>query len=841
MLAGNQLHLIDSQMPHQLAFFLALYCPFSPTFNICSGMFNNAFKTAWQNLRRHTSYVVINAMGLSIGIASCLLIFLLIQYETSFDNFHAGKERIYRMVSATKTRDGIDYSKASAVPAADALRLDYPQLEHVARIYARDNQQLTVLKDQADATQKKFKENVFFAEPDFFALFNFPFLAGDPATALSATNTAVITQEIAEKYFGNWHNALGKLIKYNNAADKVCRVTGILTNTPSNTNFPLQVVLSFKTAEGEDGATGWGGQDGSLNTFLMLPENISVKQFDNNLVSFVKKHAPAEYANHGYILQPLDDMHYNSRFGTYGGSTFSKSLITALGLMGVFLLLIGCVNFINLATAQAVNRSKEVGIRKVLGSSKKQLIIQFLCETLLITLASVLLAMAFAIISLPVLNNLLRIELVLQPSLALAAFLCSIIIIVTLLSGIYPAVVLSGFNPIKVLKNKLSTNMTGGLSLRRVLVVFQFSVAQALIIGTLIVVSQMNFFQNASMGFDKEAIVMVTLPNDSGRLVKTDALKTQLLQQAGVKSVSVSTFSPMDNASWDGDFKFDNAAVKAGFNPDFKWADADYFTTFDIQFIAGRPYYPADTVNGFVVNEMMVKKLGFKSPDAILGKRINIFDGNIVAPVVGVVKDFNGSSLKTAMKPLALGSWKQVYRLVNIKLAPQQAKQTLATIEKLWSKAYPDYVYEYQFLDDKIANFYRQEKQLSQLYTMMAGIAIFISCLGLFGFVSFMAAQRTKEVGIRKVLGASVISIIYLFSKEFTLLIGVAFLIASPLAWLFMHKWLQHYAYRIDIGVGIFLLTILMAEIFAWLTVGYQAIRAALANPVKSLRRMSDG
>jgi putative ABC transport system permease protein len=818
-----------------MAFFLALLaCSCCSTLNFSPTMLKNYLKTAWQNLRSHKSYAAINTIGLAAGITACLLIFLLIQYETSFDNFHKNKDRIYRVVAATKTPNGMNYSKASAFPVAEALRIDYPQLEHVARIYGRDNQQITLLNDKSNAPQKKFKENVFFAEPEFFDIFNFPFLAGDSKTALSELNTAVLTQETAEKYFGDWHTAIGKFIKYDK--DRVCKVTGVLKNIPSNTDFPLQVVLSFTTSEGEDISTDWVGQDGSLTTFLVLPKNMSSRQFDTDLKTFVKKYTPAEYANHGYILQPLSNIHYQSEFGTYRGSTFSKALITALSLIGLFLLIIACINFINLATAQAVNRSKEVGIRKVLGSSKKQLIIQFLSETFLITLASVVIAIVFAFIALPVLNNLLRISLDIQLSFPLIAFLFSIIIVVTFLSGFYPAIVLSGFSPIKVLKSKFTSKTAGGLSMRRVLIVFQFTVAQTFIIGTLIVVSQMSFFQNASMGFDKDAIVIVPLANDSARVSKADALKIQLLQQSGIKDVSISSFSPMDQASWDGEFKFDNAVKKSGFNPDFKWADADYFKTYNIQFIAGRPYYPADTINGFVVNALMVKKLGFKNPEDILGKKINIFDGNIVAPVVGVVKNFNGGSMKEEMKPIVLGSWKMVYRSINIKIQPQTAKQTLAAIERLWNNTYPDFIYEYQFLDDKIASFYKRENQLSQLFKICAGIAIFISCLGLYGFVSFMAVQRTKEVGIRKVLGASVVSIIYLFSKEFTVLIGVAFLMATPLAYFFMHQWLQNYAYRIDIGVGIFLSTILISEIIAWLTVGYQAIKAAVANPVKSLR-----
>ena len=797
-------------------------------------MLKNCLKTAWQNLRGNKSYVAINTIGLAVGIAACLLIFLLIQYETSFDNFHKNKERIYRVVSATQTPQGVNYSKASAFPVAEALRIDYPQLEHVARVYGRENKQITLPDDKADATQKKFREQVFFAEPEFFDIFSFPFLAGDAKTALSEPNTVVLTAERANKYFGDWHTAIGKFIKYDNG--QLCKVTGILADIPVNTDFPLQVVFSFKSAGQEDILRDWAGLDGSLNTFVVLPENMPAGQFDNDLKNFVKRHTPVEYANQGYQLQPLSGIHYESEFGTYTRGTFSRKLITALSLIGLFLLVIACINFINLATAQSITRSKEVGVRKVLGSSKKQLVMQFLSETFLITLASAVLAIIFAFLALPLFNHLLQTPLAVQPNFQLMLFLSGILVAVTLLSGVYPAIVLSGYNPITALKSKFASTKAGGLSVRRALVVFQFTTAQALIIGTLVVVGQMNFFRNAPLGFDKEAVVIVPMANDTARLSKTDALKMELEQLPGIKSVSLSAFSPIDKAGWDSDFKFDNAIKKSGFKTEFKWADADYFKTYNIRFVAGAPYAPADTVNGFVVNELMVKKLGFKNPEDILGKKISFFDGNMVAPIVGVVKDFNGSSLERERTPIALGSYKLVCGLMNIKIAPQRAQETLAAIERIWSKAYPDFIYEYQFLDYKIASLYKRESQLSQLYKVFAGIAIFISCLGLYGFVSFMAVRRTKEVGIRKVLGASVLNIVYLISKEFTLLIGIAFLIASPLAYYFMHRWLQNFAYRIEIGVGIFLSTILIAEIIAWLTVGYQAIKAAVANPVKSLR-----
>jgi putative ABC transport system permease protein len=793
-------------------------------------MFKNYFKTALRNLKRNKSYALINITGLAVGIAACLLIFLLIQYQTSFDNFHKNKDRIYRVVAATKTPDGMDYSQGNAFPVAEGLRIDYPQLEHVARIYRVDDKQITVMNDNSNAAQKQFKlTKLFFADPGFFDIFNFPLIAGNSKTALSEPNTAILTQQTAEKYFGDWHTAINNYINYDNK--KVCKITGVLKNIPANTDYPLQVVLSFKTTH-NDTSSDWVSQTGNLNTFVVLPENMSAQQFDNNLKTFVKKHTPAEYANQGYMLQPLSDIHSNNQFGTLTGSTFSKEIITALSLIGLFLLIIACINFVNLATAQAVNRSKEIGIRKVLGSTKKQLIIQLLSETFLIVFTAVVIATGIAFITLPLLNNLLQANLEMHPDPSLITFSLAVLLIVTFLAGFYPAIILSGFNPVTALKSKFSGRATGGLSMRRVLVVLQFTIAQALIIGTLIVVSQMNFFENASMGFDRDAIVTVPMPNDS----KIDALKIQLLQQPGIKNVSVSAYNPTDNSHWGSDFKFDNAIKSTDFNADLKWADADYFKTYNLQLIAGRLYEPSDTVRGFVVNEMLVKKLGFRNPEDILGKRINFWDGSIVAPVIGVIKDFNGSSLKKEIKPTVLGSLKDAYQLINIKIQPQNVKQTLASVEKLWHNAYPDFIYEYQFLDDKIAGFYEQERQLSQLYKIFAGIAIFISCLGLYGFVSFMAVQRIKEVGVRKVLGASVMNIVYLFSKEFTLLIAIAFLIAAPLAWYFMHQWLQNFAYRININAGIFLLAILISVIIAWITVGYQSIKAAIANPVKSLR-----
>ena len=798
-------------------------------------MIKNYFKTALRNLVRNKIYAAINITGLAVGIAACVLIFLVVQFELSFDNFHKDKDRIYRLVTVPyKENAGFNKTAAVPIPVAEGLRIDYPQLEKVAAIFGRDGQ-ITVSSEDKNQPEKKFKEegSLYFAEPSFFDIFHFEWLAGNSKTALTAPNTAVLTRETAEKYFGDWKSAIGKSIKYNNR--DIYQITGILKNIPSNTDFPLKVVVSYKSLKNVD-LTDWVGTYGHGYCFVKLPAELSAAQFNLYLHDFVKKHKPADHANDGIMLQPLADMHFNPEFGNFSGHLFSRKLITTLSLIALFLLIIACVNFINLSTAQAVNRSREVGVRKVLGSNRRQLILQFLIETGLITIFAVALAVCMAELSLPFLNELLLINLKLNindPQLLL--FLILVTVCVTLLSGFYPALVSSGFNPIHAFKNKFATEMVRGISLRKGLVILQFGIAQVLFICVLVMVSQMNYFHNSSLGFNKESIVNVPIPGDSISQAKMGIVRQELLEQPGITDVSFSTFSPLDNDIWNNYFKFDHSPNKTDFLTFFKWADASFFKTFHLEFIAGRPYAESDTLREFVVNETLVKKLGIRNPMDILGKEINFWDQKR-ALVVGVVKDFHTNSLQTPIIPCVMGCWKDAYGVIGIKIVPEKTKQTLAAIEKIWNATYPEYVYEYQFLDEKINNYYKEENRLSLLYEIFAGIAIFISCLGLYGLVSFMAVQRTKEVGVRKVLGASVINIMYLFSKEFTILIGAAFLIAAPLAYYFMESWLEGFAFRISIGVGIFLLAVGGSIVIACLTVGYTAFRAAIANPIKSLR-----
>jgi len=804
-------------------------------------MIRNYIKTAWRSLVRNKSYAAINITGLAVGIAACLLIFLTVTFETSFDNFHIKKNQIYRVISTVPAANGGGFQPGVPMPTAEGLRMDFPELKSVASIYQNRGVQFTIGENGLSA--KKFKEDkTFFAEPQFFDIFDFGWLAGDKKDALTAPNSVVLTQDEAEKFFGDWHNAVGKIVKFENTNN--LKVTGILKNMPPNTDFPLKVVISYATMKLKDGdydqhKTDWVSIYGSHFCFILLPPNISESTFNQQLATFVKRHKPAEYVKEGMVLQQLNDMHYNTQVSAFTPIVYSKQLINIITLIGLFLLVIACVNFINLATAQAVNRSKEVGIRKVLGSNRKQLIIQFITETLIIAVCAFVLAIAIAFILLPFLNALLNTQvswsLLYTPS--AIVFMMGLLAGITLLAGFYPAIVLSGFNPITALKNKISSTNTSGVSLRRGLVVFQFCIAQILVIGTLVIISQMDYFKDHSLGFSKDAVINVPIPNDSISQTKTDELRNRMLQQPGIVDVSYSFTSPSDNMGWGTDFKYDKLPKKTDFNASLKWADNEYFKLYKLQFVAGRPYTKTDTVHEYVVNETLLKKLGISNPKDAIGKYINIWDDKTkTAPIVGVVKDYNVSSLKEGIPAVLMASWKGTYRLANIKISPVNVTQTLASVERLWNNAFPNNLYEYQFLDDKIAHFYKTESQLSALYKIFAAVAIFISCLGLYGLISFMAVQRTKEVGIRKVLGASVRSIVYLFSKEFTVLVIIAFAIAAPLGWYFMNKWLQHFTYRIPIGPYIFILAIAVSITIAWVTVGYKAIMAALANPVKSLR-----
>jgi ABC-type antimicrobial peptide transport system permease subunit len=701
-----------------------------------------------------------------------------------------------------------------------ALKTAFPQLEQIAPVYASHNDELQVLDDNGTPV-KNFKEQsgVFYTSPSFFSMFNFPLLAGS-YESLKDPDNVLLTKEIAETYFGTWKAAMGKTIKirgyYSMGAGlfqfpaTALKVSGVLATIPANTDFRLKLVVAYGTDFTGDAQYGfqqpqWNQSAPDFGCYVLLPPNISVDNFNQQLSAYARKVQSAD-SKDSYILQPISAVHYDAAAGNYSNKIISRKLINVLWLIAAFILLIACVNFINLSTAQAVNRAKEVGVRKVMGSNKSQLQMQFIIETFLIVTSAVILAAIITILALPYVNHLLELSLSfnVQNNPTIILFLLAVTIVVTALAGFYPSIVLSRFNPVNALKSKLTVNTAKGISLRRGLVVFQFIIAQALIIGTLIIVQQMNYFMDQPLGFDKDAIVNVPYRPDSTGVKLTDYLKQQLLSN-GAQAVSFSSTSPIeDDNNMFTTFKFDHALKDEDFQAITKFADNDYVPTYKLQLVAGRNLKPSGYTQEFLVN--------------------------------GVLIDFTDRSLRQNLAPLLIATNSTMYRQASIKLSTANISSTMRSIKKIWEQTFPNYVYEYRFLDDKIASFYKQETQLAQLYKIFAAIAILLSCLGLYGLASFMAVQRIKEVGIRKVLGATSGHIVYLFSKEFIILIAIAFVIATPLAWYFMQQWLQDYAYRINVSWWLFAAGGLAAIIIALATISFQAIKAAIANPVKSLR-----
>lgn len=809
-------------------------------------MIKNYLRIAWRNLARHKGYAAINISGLAIGIAACLLLFTVVKYELSFDTFQPNYNRIYHIASERKNADGISYGEGVPFPAYDALRMQFPEVKTGAML-VNYNAQVTVLNsaDPNAVSDKKFLEEsgCFFSDPQIFSVFHYTWLAGSP-DVLRDPDVAILTRSMAAKYFGNWQSAMGGLLKLDNAA--TVKVAGIIEDVPFNTDFPLGLVASYETAKKFPSTYGYtedyGNVTSNFQAFMLLPENVDPSTINRQLVAFSNEHYNKNSKRNDNVydfLQPLKDIHFDKRIGTFGNHITSRTTLWTLSLIGLFIIVMACINFINLSTAQSVSRSKEVGIRKVLGSNKAQIFWQMMGETAIIVLSSVIIAVGIALLCMPYIKNIASV----QEDLHLFSrdallFIALVSVLVTLIAGTYPSLVLSGFRPALALKNKMGAAKLGGISLRRGLVVTQFAISQVLIIGTIIAVSQMNYIRNADLGYNKDAILVLNSNVDSSVNMRQPAFKQQLLSIGGVQSVSFSSDIPSSESNNSGNFSYEHRPDEK-FDLFRKFADEDYFKTYGLQIVAGRTYDKSDTAKDAVVNETLVQKLGIKDPKDIIGHEIQvgrIGERRVWGRVVGVVRDFKTNSLREGVKPLLLVERNKRYYFTGIKLRTQNLAATTAAIEKTWNKFFPEFVYKPAYLDDTIRQFYTEESQLSLLYKIFAGIAIFISCLGLYGLVSFMAVQRTKEVGIRKVLGASVGNIIYLFSKEFTILIAIAFMIAVPVAWYMMSGWLNNFAFRIQMGVWIFLLAILASVVIAWITVGYKSVRAALANPVKSLR-----
>lgn len=811
-------------------------------------MFTTHLKLAFRNLLNNRLYSAINILGLAVGIAACLLIFRLVYYELSFNTGYRNYDRIARIVTTTKSpAEGEGFTTGIPIPAMDAMQGAVTQFEQFARI--RETWPTYAVPDPAGGPAvRKFNtdgdhEIGMFVEPAFFSIFDWTWLAGDAGSALKEPNSVVLTRKTAEKCFDSWQSAPGQTLLIDNAI--LATVRGVVEDAADNVDFPLNLFLSYETLK-KNGelyfySDDWGSTSSNNQVYALLRDPGQFEAANAVLATVGQAEYKKENPNFTktHFLQPFSNLHYDERFGTNGTHTISKGRLWVLSLVGLLILVMACFNFINLATALAARRSKEVGVRKTLGGSRGRLMRQFMGETTLIVVLSVALGLTLAGLLAPWLKHISEVPdtLPFLSNPVVWGFVLAVTAVVSLLSGFYPALILASFNPARAIKNNtMANNGVGGASLRKSLVVLQFVIAQGLIIGTLVTISQLDYIRKMDLGFQPDLVYTVNVSYDSISGPRFEAFKRRLLEIPGVETASFSSDVPSSGNTWSSNFALGRGSDDALFNTSIKYCDADYFKTYGLKLVAGRGLEPSDTSREVVVNQTMLRKLGINNPAEVLGKEFRFGGRPRWKAVVGVVEDFHSHSVHNELEPITLTTRKEFYGVAGAKIRPENMEATTASIQKLFDETFPEQVFDGQFFDEAIAEFYRDESRFSLTCKGFALLAIFISCLGLFGLASLIAVQKTKEIGIRKVLGASVGSVVGLLSRDFLLLVLIAFVVAAPLAWWAMNQWLQDFVYRVSIGWYLFAITGVLALLVAMAAISFQAVRAALANPVESLK-----
>jgi putative ABC transport system permease protein len=800
-------------------------------------MILNYLKIAWRNLWKHKFYTLINVFGLSLGIGCCIILLQFITYHLSFDTYHHDARQIYKIVTNLHLPDGgVENEQGSPLVLGNVLKTNIPQITDKAVLLRMHDATIAIPQNvKTESHLFAEHENIALTDNHFFNLFDYDWEQGSKSDALTEPNTVVLSHNLAQKYFGS-QDVIGKTIKVDNK--NIFKVTGIVKDHPANTDIKTDIFLSLSSLKlispdwEQQMQTDWGFINSTTATFVLLPDGLSASRVNADLTKIVKRYTGNRASAFEFKLQPLNEVHFDGRYS----GVIQKSLLTTLGVVGLLLIVIACVNFINMATAQSFKRAKEIGTRKVLGSTPSAIFFQFITETSLIVLSAGLLAVLSVGLFLPVLNSWLQTSLTFNfvNDGVLFAFIALSMIIITLAAGFYPALVLSRFKPVNALKNQLSGQAQSAGFGRKSLIVVQNIIAQVLIIGTIIITLQVKYLKTADLGFNKTGVIMLPLPDFDRN--KTDFLRNQLMAQPGINSVSYCYRAPASTADKGGSIKYDGHEWEK-FVGRTVMGDAGYAKTFGLNIIAGRNIAESDTAREYLVNEELMRKLGVKDPQLILGHKFTAGDlSDKPGTIVGVVKDFHAKSLYKVIEPTYISTFRTAYQYTGIRIDLKNQAAALAQIKKVWQSVFPDNVFEYHFLDEQIVDFYQKEDLLNKLIKSSAVIAIFISCLGLLGLISLLTLQRTKEIGIRKVLGASVTNITALLSADFLKLVLIAVLIASPVAWLLMSKYLQNFAYRIDIQWWVFALAAGLAILIAFVTVSFQSIKAAIANPVKSLR-----
>ncbi|HEX6169943.1 MAG TPA: ABC transporter permease [Chitinophagaceae bacterium] len=802
-------------------------------------MIKNYFKIAWRNIVRQKGYSGINIVGLAIGIAACLLILQYVSFELSYESFHANKDRIYRV-----QLDRYDNGKlstqwaAGAYAAGNSFKDAIPEIEDYVKLVGRD----PVI---AEVDNQPVKINkVFYTTNSFFSIFTYPLIAGDKEKILTEPFTAAISETTAKILYGTT-DALGKTLRLNRRRDYT--ITAVFKDAPVNTQIKPDILLSYPTfiklvAPNNDPETAWQW-DGCL-TYLLLRKGVDPDVVEKKFVPVVEKFTGDEMkrfnASARYYLEPLTAIHlYSHYIGEPAPNGDGKTTYLLLGI-AFFIAVIAWVNYINLATARAVNRAKEVGIRKTVGSQRKQLIIQFLSESALLNAFALVLALIIVIVAIPGFNKLsgqdLSFSLFSKTSFWLG--LIGLFLVGTFFSGLYPAFILSGFKPIEVLKGKI-TATTKGFLLRKGLVVFQFAASLFLLIGTLAVYQQIQYMRKQSLGLDIDQTLVVRPPmvTDSTYTQSMDAFKETLNQQTSIKGVAISMSIPGEPVGWNaGGIKLVGTDESTQKQYRVIGVDHDYMKQYGLKLIAGRHFskdFGTDD-SAVIFNKKGFEQLGLNKPEDAIGKRIDFWGQRFT--IVGVAENFHQQSLREAFEPLIFRLIPGVRGFLSIKTPASKANETITLVKTTWNKFFPGNTFEYFFLDDHFEEQYKADQRFGQVFGLFTMLAILVACLGLFGLASYTTIQRTKEIGIRKVLGASVVGILKLLYREFAILLLIAFVIAVPLAWLTIVNWLEGYAFRINIHWSYFLIPFVAILVIALLTVSFQSIKAAIANPVKSLR-----
>ncbi|WP_460670195.1 ABC transporter permease [Larkinella ripae] len=797
-------------------------------------MLRNYFKISLRNLWRNRLSSAVSTVGLAIGLASGLLIFLLVNWLFSFDRYHAKADRTYWVVTDLRHEQVIP-SDATPRPLAEVLRRHYPFVESAVRIELAFGKIIRI-PDGRGGLAKKFEEsrNVGFVEPEFFDVFDVDWVKGNPKTALSAPNTVVLSERYARNYFDG-ADPVGKTVRLDNQTNLT--VTGVIRNPPSNTKLPMEVLISYRTLPGLANDPGllqrWGSP--SALCFVALREGAPVERLTSAFPAIRRTYLTAPDAKLlDFKALPLSDLNHNPQYGGHA----PRPILYAMIIVGVFLVVASCINFINVATARAIQRSKEVGVRKAIGSTRRQLIGQFLTETALLVLAAVLVALGLVQLNLPLLNDALA---VLHADLSVLnvfrpdslLWFGGLVVAVILLAGFYPSVVLSRFNPVAALRGRLTTQQVGGVSVRRGLVVVQFFITQLFVIGAIVMTRQVRHMQQADLGFNKESVLTVPVPTTS--FSRQQTLREQLGQIPGVEQVALAGDPPASHRRPPVPFTFDRRTAPEKFPVSVKMGDKAYVPLFGLTLVAGRNLRSNDsTSHEALVNQAMVKQLGLRTPTDILGKRLTVFGTE--KTVVGVMNDFQLGEAQGSIPPTALLNLHPSLAIAALKVAPGNLPATVQAVEKVWNGQFPENVFKAVFVDDLVNQFYLTERILLGLIQAFSLIAMLIGCLGIYGLVAFMAESKTKEIGVRKVLGATRAQLLWLFGREFGKLMAVGFLVAAPLGGWLMTGWLQRYEYRIDLDWWIFALAFLLTAGITLLTVSYESIKAALTNPVVSLR-----